>query len=114
MFQFYSIKAEVGCSVNTRTHFLSRLELNFTEIIRLNLQEDIQTTPAEVTTSSTDVPDEKQLFVTGANNQNESEEQTLVEKEQCRKGAGHRVANEEPSSLRISMKESIKIDGDST
>ena len=67
-----------------------------------------------MTTSFTDVTDEEQLFVTGTYNQNESEEQTLEEKEQYRKAAGQWVANEEPSSLRISMKESINIDGDST
>ena len=47
--------------VNPLTHFLSRLELKVMEKIRLKIREGIQTTPIEVTTSSSDVDDEEQF-----------------------------------------------------
>ena len=46
-------------SVNTAVDFFSRLELKVTERIRLNIREVVQTTPIEVTTSSSDVADEE-------------------------------------------------------
>ena len=61
-------------SVNTAAEFLSRLELKVTEKIRLKIREDIQTTPIEVTTSSSDVADEEHFFFTHADDSNESEE----------------------------------------
>ena len=39
-----------------------------TKKIRLNIREDIQTTPIVVTTSSSDVADEEQFFFTFAHN----------------------------------------------
>ena len=50
--------ADIAGSVNTAADFFSRLELKVTEKIRLKIREDIQTTPVEVTTSSSDVADE--------------------------------------------------------
>ena len=50
--------AHIAGSVNTAPEFLSRLELKVTEKIRLKIREDINTTPIEVTTSSSDVADE--------------------------------------------------------
>ena len=47
--------AHIAVSVITAADFLSRLELKVTEKIRLKIREDIQTTPIEVTTSSSDV-----------------------------------------------------------
>ena len=64
-------------SVNTAADFLSSLELKVTENIRIKIREDIQTTAIEVTTSSSDVADEKQFFFTHADDSNESKEQTL-------------------------------------
>ena len=52
--------------VNTAPQFLSRLELNFSEKINLEIREDLQTTPIEVITSSSDVADEEQFFFTQA------------------------------------------------
>ena len=52
--QFNFKIAHIAGSVNTAADFLSRLELKLTEKICLKIREDIQTTPIEVTTSSSD------------------------------------------------------------
>ena len=57
------------------------------ENIGLKVREHIQTTPIEVTTSSSDVADEEQFFFTQADNKDESEEQTLEHKEQSNQNA---------------------------
>ena len=49
--------AHIAGSINTAADFLSRLELKVTEKIHLKIQEDVQTTPVEVTTSSAGVAD---------------------------------------------------------
>ena len=72
--------AHIAGSVNTAADFLSRLELKVTEKIRLKIRKDIQTTPFEVTTSSSDVADEEQFFSTQGDKNDESEEQTLEQK----------------------------------
>ena len=59
--QFNFKIAHIGGSLNTAADFHSRLELKVTEKIRLKIREDIQTTRIELTTSSSDVADEKQL-----------------------------------------------------
>ena len=56
-----------------------------------------------MTTSSSDVADEKQFFFTQADNAIESEEQTLERKEQSRQNAKQRVANEEQPYLKTSV-----------
>ena len=97
--QFNFKKAHIAGSVNTAADFLSRLELKVTEKICLKIREDIQTTPFEVTTSSSDVADEEQIFFTQADNADESEEQTLLRKEQSRQNAKQWAANEESPVL---------------
>ena len=97
-----------------RLFFLCRLELKVTEGIRLKVREDIQTTPIEVTNSSSDVADEEQFFFTEANKNDKSEEQTLERKEQIKQIALQCVANEEQSSLKTSVIEFTKIDGNTT
>ena len=114
MLQFNFKVAHLAGSVNTAADFLSRVKLNFTEKIRLKLREDIQTTPIEVTTSSSDVADEEQFLFTQADNNDESEEQTLERKEKSRQNLMQWVENEEPSSLKTSVKEFTKIDGNTT
>ena len=106
--------AQTAGSVNTAADFLSRLELKVTEKIRLKIREDIQTTPVEVTTSSSDVADEEQVFFTQTDNDNESEEQTLERKEQSRQNGKQWAANEESPALKTSVKEFTKIDGNTT
>ena len=103
--------AHIAGSVNTAADFLSILELKVTEKIRLEIREDIQTTHIEVTTSSSDVADEEQFFFTHADDTNESEEQTLERKEHSRRNAKHWAANEESPTLRTSVKDFTKIDG---
>ena len=101
-------------SVNTAVDFLSRLELKFTDNIRLKIREDIETTPIEVTTSSSDVADEKRFFFTQAEIKDNLEEQTVEGTEQSRQYAKQWVANEEPSCLKTSVKKITKIDGNTT
>ena len=72
--QFSFKIAHIAGSVIIATDFLSRLELNVREKIRLKILEDIQTTPIEVTTSSSDVADEEQFFFTQIHKSDESEE----------------------------------------
>ena len=93
--QFIIKIAHIAGSVNTAADFLSKLELKVTEKIRLKVREDIQTTPIEVTTFSSDVPDEEQVIFTQTDIDNEPEEQTLERKEQARQNAKQWAANEE-------------------
>ena len=74
--RFLFKRAHIAGLVNTAADCLSRLEHKVMEIF-FKIQEDIQTTPIEVRTSSTDVADEKQFFFTQADNVNESEEKPL-------------------------------------
>ena len=106
--------AHIAGSVNTAAEFLSRLELKVTERMRLKIREDVQTTPIEVTTSSSDTADEKQFFFTQTDDQGETEEQILNRKEQSREKGAEWVVNQKPSSLKPSIKEFIKIDGNTT
>ena len=112
--QFNFKIAHIAGSVNTAADFLSRLELKVTEMIRLKIREDVQTTLIEVTTSSSDVADEEQFFFTHTDDQDETEEQILQKKEQSREKAAEWVANQEPSSMKPSIKEFTKIDGNTT
>ena len=114
MLQFNFKIAHIAGSVNTAADFLSRLELKVTEKIHLKIREDVQTTPIEVSTSSSDVADEEQFFFTQPESQDETEEQILQRKEQSRKNAEEWVTNQELSSLKLSIKEFTKIDGNTT
>ena len=95
MLQFNFTIAHIAGSVNTAADFLSRLELKVTEKIRLKIREGIPITPIEVTTSSSDVADEKKIFFTHADDGKESKEQTLERKEQSRQNAKQWAAKEE-------------------
>ena len=112
--QFNFEIAHVAGSVNTAADFFSRLELKVTQRIRLKIREDVQTTPIEVATSSSDVADEKQFFFTQPDHQDETEEQILQRKKQSREKAAEWVVNQEPSPLKPSIKEFTKIDGNTT
>ena len=106
--------AHIAGSVNTAADFLSRLDLKVTEKIHLKIREDVQTTPIEVTTSSSYVADEEQIFFTQADGQDETEKQILQRKQQSQKKAEKWVLNQEPSSMKPSIKEFTKIDGNTT
>ena len=112
--QFNFKIAHIAGSVNNAADFLSRLELKVTEKIRLKIREDIHTTPIEVTTSSSDVADEEQIFFTHADDGKESEERTLARKEQSRQNAKQWAANEESPALKTSVKVFTKIDLNTT
>ena len=106
--------AHIAGSVNTAAEFFSRLELRVTEKIHLKIREDVQTTPIEMSTSSSDVADEEQFFFTQPDSQDETEEQILQRKEQSQKNAAEWVINRELSSLKPSIKVFTKIDGNTT
>ena len=106
--------AHIAGSVNTAADFISRLEMKVTEKIHLKIRKDVQTTPIEVSTSSSDVADEEQFFFTQSDGQNESEEQILQRKQQAQKKAAEWVLHQEQSSMTPSIKEFTKADGNTT
>ena len=112
--QFNFKIAHITGSVNTAADFLSRLELKVTENIHLKIRKDVQTTLIEVSTYSSDVSDEEQFFFTQPESQDETEEKILQRKEQSQKNAAEWVVNQELSSLKPSIKEFTKIDGNTT
>ena len=112
--QFNVKIAHIAGLISTAADFRSKLELKVTENVRLKIREVIQTTPIEVTTSSSDIADEEQFFFTQADNNDESEKQTLERKKQTRQNAKQWVADEESSSLITNVKEFTKIDGNTT
>ena len=112
--QFNFKIAHIAGSVNTAADFLSRLELKVTERIRLKIREDVQTTPIEVTTISSDVADEEQFFFKQTDGEDETEEQILKRKEQSRQKAAEWVVNQKPPSMKTSIKHFTKIDRNTT
>ena len=112
--QFNFEIAHIAGSVNTAAEFLSRLELKVTEKIHFKIREDVQTTPIEVSTSSSDIANEEQFFFTQTDSPDEIEEQILQRKEQSQKKAAEWVVNKEPPSMKPSIKEFTKIDGITT
>ena len=91
--QFNFKIAHITGSVNTAADFLSRLELKVTERIHLKIREDVQTTPIEVSTPSSDVADEEHFFFKQPDSQDETEEQILERKERFQKNAEEWVSN---------------------
>ena len=112
--QFNFKIAHIARSINTAADFLFRLYLEVTEKESLKIRDDIQTTPIEVTTTSSDVADEEQFFLAQAEDESESEVETLQRKEKSRQEAMERVANQEPSTTRTSVEKYTKIDGNAT
>ena len=82
--QFNFKIAHIADLVNTAPDFTSRLELKITEKIRLKIREGIQTTPIEMTTSSSDAAVEEQFFCTQADRKDKSEQKTPEREEQSR------------------------------
>ena len=101
-------------SIKTAADFISRLKLRVTEKIHLKIREDVQTTPIELSTSSSDVADEEQFFFTQTDSQDETDEQILQRKEQSQKKAAEWVVNQEPPSMKPSIKGFTKTDGNTT
>ena len=110
MLQFNFKIAHIAGSFNTAAGFLSSLQLKVKQEIRLKIREDVQTTPIEVTTSSSD---EKHFSFTQTDIGNETEQQTLERKEQSRQKVSECATNEEPSSTKLSNTDFMdgKIDG---
>ena len=109
MLQFIFKIAQTAGSVKTAADFLSRLELKIREKTRLKIREDVQITPIEVKTSSSDVAEEEQVFFTQVCGENETEEQILERKEQSRKKTAEWVAHEKPSSMKPKIKNSQRL-----
>ena len=61
--QFNFKTTHLAGPVNSAVDFLSRLEVKVTEKRSLKWREDIQTTPIDVTTTSSDVADEEQFLL---------------------------------------------------
>ena len=59
--QFNFKRAHIAGSVNTAAEFFSRLELKVTGKTHLKIREDVQTTPIEVSTTSSDIADEEKF-----------------------------------------------------
>ena len=70
----------------------------------------MRTTLIEITTSSSEAADKEQFFFT-QDTQDETEEQILQQKQQSREKVAEWVVNQEPSSMKPSIKEFTKIDG---
>ena len=88
--------------------------MKVTAKIRLKTREEVETMPIEVTLSPSDVADEEQFFFTQEDGEDETAEQTLERKKQSRKKATESVAHKKPSSMKPSVKEFTKIDGNTT
>ena len=112
--QFNFKLAHIVGSVNTADDFLCILELKVAEKIRLKIREDIQTTPFEVTTCSSEVADEEKFFFTQADSKFESKKQTLEQKEQSRRNEKQWVLYKEPTSWKTSVEDLTKIYGKPT
>ena len=106
--------AHIAGSINTAADFLSGLELKVTEKIHLKIREDVQTTPIEFLTFSSDAADEEQFFFTQTDGQDETEEQILQRQEQSQKKAAEWVLPQKQSSMKPSIKEFTKVDGNTT
>ena len=75
LLQFRFKIAHIAVSVYRAAEVLSRLELKVTKKVHLKIREDVQTTPIEVTISSSHVADEEQFFFTQTDGEDETEEQ---------------------------------------
>ena len=64
-----------------------------------------------MTTSSSDVADEEQFFFAQADNNHESEEQTLERKEQFKQNAQQWAMNDQSPISKTNVKEFTKVDG---
>ena len=85
----------IAGSVITAADLFIRLELKVTEKIRLKNREDVQTTPINVTTSSSSVPDEEHFPFAQVDGEDETKEKTLERKEQSRRKATEWVEHED-------------------
>ena len=113
LLQFNSKTAHIAGSVDTAADFLSHLELVVTEKIRLKVREDVQTTPIEVTTPSSEIADEEQFFFTQSVGEmrlksDPPTNRTIAEK------ATEWVANKKPFSMKPSIKDFTKVDRNTT
>ena len=113
--QFEFKIAQKAGSIDTAAAFLCKQELKVLKKLRLINHEDIQKTPIEAITISVDVSDEEQFIFSHGKNENETGERSFEKmKEKSRKNAAKMVANGEPATSKIGIKEVPKIEGNST
>ena len=91
--QFNFKIAQFAGSVNTAADLFSRLELKVTEKMHFKIRKDVQTTPIEVSTSSSDVADEEQFFFTQPDSQDETEEK-IIQRKKTFSEKGSRMGSE--------------------
>ena len=106
--------AHIAGSVTRAAECLIGLQLKVMEKIRLNIRVDFQKTPIEVTTPSSDLADEEHFFFAQTDGGNEKEKQNHERIKQSRKKATGWIANEEPFSMKPSIKGVTKISGVTT
>ena len=104
-----TLKECTGLAQSAQQLISSRLELKITEKIRVKIQEDIQTTRIEMTTSFSVVADEKKSSSLMQTLRLIQENSTFSEKN--KQGKMLKNANEEPPSPKTSVKEFTKING---
>ena len=104
--QFNSKTAHIAGSANVTADLVFGNEPKIREKIRFKIREAVLTTPIELTTSSSDVADEKQLFLTKADKVEETGEKILQRKKQSQKKTTEWVANEDPSSMKPNINSS--------
>ena len=90
-------------STSIETNILSRLKLKATLNLPLKIRENIQGTPIELTTSSSDVTDDENILA-HTESEEVSEVRTLERQEQSLQNAKQWVANEEAPSSKTSVK----------
>ena len=112
--QFNFEIAHIAGSVNTAAHFFPSLNLKLTQNNCLKLREDVQTTPIEVTTSSSEVTSEEQFLFTQTDIEDETEKQRLKWKKTFQEKCNKMVANMELSSMEPSITEFTKTDRNTT
>ena len=74
--QFNFKTAHIGRSLKRAADFISSLELKVRVKVHIKTGKHIQTSPIEVTKSSSDVDDEEQFLFNQEDKENESEKQT--------------------------------------
>ena len=105
-------RTHIAGSVVTAADFLSRLELEVREKIRLEMREDVKTTtyevthPAQISQTENNFSSGRKMVKMTLKHKHLKGESNLAKK------AAEWVANEEPSSMKPSIMEFIMLDGD--
>ena len=102
--QFNFEIVHVSGKINTAADFLSRLEINPHEKLRLTLRDDIKTTAIQVNIESADVADEEQIFFLPEETI-ETEEEIWERKKQSKET----IQNEQTTKFKVTAIETTRI-----